>query len=94
MKIFGKKLLEDFAAVHTDSVSALDKWVAAVQAAQWRTPHDIKASFRSADFLANNRVIFNIKGNHYRLVVRVRFQAGKVYVEWVGTHAQYDRLKL
>jgi mRNA-degrading endonuclease HigB of HigAB toxin-antitoxin module len=59
----------------------------------WKTPHDIKRRYRSADFLADNRVIFDIKGNSYRLVVKVRYQNGLVVVEWVGTHAEYDKKK-
>ncbi|CAD7855214.1 MAG: hypothetical protein [Olavius algarvensis Gamma 1 endosymbiont] len=57
----------------------------------WRTPQDIKNRYRSVDFLTGNRVIFNLKGNHYRLVVRVRYQNGMVVIEWVGTHAEYDK---
>ncbi|MDD2863960.1 MAG: type II toxin-antitoxin system HigB family toxin [Methylococcales bacterium] len=54
-------------------------------------PQDIKNRYSSADFLAENRVIFDIKGNHYRLVVKVRYQGGIVVIEWVGTHAEYDK---
>jgi mRNA interferase HigB len=54
-------------------------------------PQDIKNRYRSADFLADNRVIFNIKGNHYRLVVRVKYQNGIAVIEWVGTHSEYDK---
>lgn len=92
MKILGKEILEDFAAAHADVAPALEKWLGAVKAAQWRTPHDIKAMFRSADFLHNNRVIFNIKGNRYRVVVQVVYlPGGLVIVEWAGTHAEYNR---
>jgi mRNA interferase HigB len=59
--------------------------------AEWKTPQDIKNRYSSADFLADNRVIFDIKGNHYRLVVKVRYQGEIVVVEWVGTHAEYDK---
>ena len=54
-------------------------------------PQDIKNRYRSADFLAGNRAIFNIKGNDFRLVVKIRYQNGIVVVEWVGTHAEYDK---
>ena len=59
----------------------------------WKTPQDIKARYRSADFLPGNRVIFNIKGNHYRLVLKVMYQNGIAIIEWVGTHADYARQK-
>lgn len=95
MKILAQNRLDDFAAKHADFAPAAGKWLASVKAARWRTPHDIKAMFRSADFLHNNRVIFNIKGNHYRIVVQVRYSpAGAVLIEWVGTHAEYSRRKL
>ena len=58
-----------------------------------KCPKDIKNRYRSADFLADNRVIFDIGGNNYRLVVKVRYQGSIVLVEWVGTHAEYDKAK-
>ncbi len=66
-------------------------WRREVEVAQWKTPQDIKNRYRSADFLANDKVIFNIKGNNYRLVVVVKYSMGMVVVEWVGTHAEYDK---
>ena len=59
--------------------------------ARWESPQDIKRVYRSADFLAGNRVIFNIKGNRYRLVVQVVYVGGYVIIEWVGTHAEYTK---
>ena len=91
MKIIGESLLDEFAARHTIAKKPLAVWRDVVARAAWRTPQEIKNTFRSADFRPGNRVIFNIKGNHFRLVVRVRFQAGAVLIEWVGTHAEYDR---
>lgn len=71
----------------------LEAWRAEVEAAQWQVPQDIKNRYGSADFLADNRVIFNIKGKRYRLVVKVRHQNGIVMIEWVGTHAEYSKKK-
>ena len=62
-----------------------------VERARWESPQDIKRVYRSADFLAGNRVIFNIKGNRYRLVVQVVYVGGDVIIEWVGTHAEYTK---
>lgn len=59
---------------------------------QWSTPQDIKDSFRSASFIENNRVVFNICGNNYRLVVAVAYQIQAVYVKFFGTHAEYDNI--
>ncbi|EKD0838829.1 type II toxin-antitoxin system HigB family toxin, partial [Escherichia coli] len=73
---------------------ALDSWYDEVIRENWKTTQDIRNRFNSADFLPNNRVIFNIKGNNYRLVVQVVYQAGMVIVERVGTHAEYDKWRL
>lgn len=93
MRIVGMPKLDDFAKAHGDVRGPLNAWRKEVERAEWRTTQDIRERFPSADFLAGNRVIFNIKGNHYRLVVKVRFQNGIVLIEWLGTHAEYDRKK-
>lgn len=93
MRILGLPLLEKFKVRTPGARGALDAWQNEIAAADWKSPQDIKNRYRSADFLANNRVIFNIKGNSYRLVVKVRYQNGLVVVEWVGTHAEYDKIK-
>lgn len=94
MKVLGKDRLIAFYKKHANAKSALQAWVSEAQSAAWKTPQDIKDRHRSADFLDRNRVIFNIKGNHYRLVVKIRYQNGIVVVEWVGTHAQYDKQRI
>jgi mRNA interferase HigB len=91
MRILGLLLLDDFKKSHADARGPLDAWRCEVEEANWQTSQDIKQRYRSADFLADNRVIFNVKGNTYRLVVKVRYQNGMVIVEWVGTHAEYNR---
>ncbi len=63
-----------------------------VRAADWSRPTDIKAIFRSADIVANDRVVFNIGGNKYRLVVAVHYRGRRVFVRFIGTHAEYDRV--
>lgn len=91
MQVLGKDKLISFYKKQANAKSAIEAWIAEAQSAKWKTPQDIKDRYRSADFLDGNRVIFNIKGNHYRLVVRVRYQNGVAVVEWVGTHAEYDK---
>ena len=91
MQVLGKDKLISFYKKHANAKSAIEAWIAEAQSAKWKTPQDIKDRYRSADFLDGNRVIFNIKGNHYRLVVKVRYQNGVAVVEWVGTHAEYDK---
>ncbi|WP_396621853.1 type II toxin-antitoxin system HigB family toxin [Marinobacter sp. W-8] len=91
MKVLARNKLTDFMRKHASSRKALEAWFAEAERSDWQTPQDIKDRFSSADFLADNRVIFNIKGNHFRLVVKVRYQNGIVVVEWVGTHAEYSK---
>ena len=93
MQILGLPKLETFKDKHADARGPLDAWRAYVERQSWKSPQDIKRQFASADFLAGNRVIFNIKGNHHRLVVQVRYSNGLVQVEWVGTHAEYSKKK-
>jgi len=91
--VLGRNMLDAFGRKHADAKHALDAWFheTSDQACIWKTTQDIKNRYRSADFLSDNRVIFNIKGNHYRLLVRVRYQGGIVVIEWVGTHAEYSK---
>lgn len=91
MEIIGTELLDAFTAKHAVARKPISAWRDTVTRAAWHTPQDIKNTFRSADFLAGDRVIFNIKGNHFRIVVRVRYRAGRVYITWVGTHAEYSK---
>nr|VFK13410.1 MAG: mRNA interferase HigB [Candidatus Kentron sp. LFY] len=91
MRVLGRDKLVKFWRRHVDVKSALQTWFHETEKAVWRTPEDIERRYRSADFLGDNRVIFDIRGNHYRLMVRVRYRNGIVVVEWVGTHAEYDK---
>lgn len=91
MQLINLAVLEELKSSHADARGALDAWRAEVQAATWLSPQDIKDRYASASFLSGNRVIFNIKGNTYRLVVKIRFQNGIVMIEWGGTHAEYDK---
>lgn len=93
MRILSLPLLEDFKRRHADVRGQLDAWRDDVERGIWQTSQDIKLRYPSADFLADNRVIFNIKGNSYRLVVQVRYRGGIVVIEWVGTHAEYSKKK-
>lgn len=75
-----------------DAEQALRAWFAEARKAAWRTPADIKQSYRNVSFLANNRVVFNVAGNKYRLVVAVKYGAQIVFIRFVGTHAEYDEI--
>jgi mRNA interferase HigB len=91
MQLLGLIKLDAFKRSHAELRGPLDAWRAAVERATWAGPQDIKNGFPSASVLADSRVIFNIKGNKYRLVVKVRYQNGIVLIEWIGTHAEYDK---
>ena len=91
MRLVNKPLLEDFERKHADARSQIDAWICEVEDAQWSGPHDIKSRFPTASFLADNRVVFNLKGNKYRLDVKVAYENQIVLIKRIGTHAQYDR---
>lgn len=88
MKIISKGSLIVFREKYPDSEQPLKAWHDEVKKALWETPQDIKRQYASASFLSNNRVVFNIKGNQYRLVVAVADRIGAIYVKFVGTHAE------
>ena len=92
MRIISRRILREFWEKHPDACSPLQTWFHDVEHANWAGPADIKSVYRNASFLANNRVVFNIKGNHYRLVIIVAYQHGVVYIRFVGTHEEYDRI--
>ena len=74
MKLVGRNILDSFARKHADVRGQIDAWVSEVEEAEWETPNDIKRRYAHASFLANNRVIFNLKGNKYRLDTKVSFK--------------------
>lgn len=92
MHIIALRALREFWEKHPQAETPLRAWYAEASRADWTTPADIKAAHRNASFLANNRVVFNIKGNDYRLVVAVRYTATMMFIRFVGTHAEYDRI--
>ena len=91
--VLGKDRIDAFAKKHPQARQPLLAWHAEAKNAAWQTTQDIEACYAHASFLSDNRVIFNIKGNDYRLAVRVFFTRGHIVVEWVGTHAEYDKHK-
>lgn len=79
-----------FIKQHPPSRQAIQTWCEEVKKAQWTQPSDIKAQYASASILKNRRVVFNLKGNDYRLVAAVAYNMGFVYVKFIGTHSEYD----
>lgn len=92
MRIVALSTLKTFWLRHPDAETPLRSWYALASRALWKTPTDIKAAYRNASFTANNRVVFNIKGNDYRLVVAVRYDRGLMFVRFISTHRQYDAI--
>jgi mRNA interferase HigB len=93
MQIVGLIKLQEFKLKHADARGPLEAWQTEAERAEWAGPQDVKSRYPSASFLADNKVIFNIKGNTYRLVIKAKYQNGIILIEWVGTHAEYDKLK-
>lgn len=91
MLLVGRDRLDEFTKAHADVRAWIENWIADVEAARWRTPQDIKDRYASASILAGRVVIFNVKGNRYRLQVQVAYNTGVVVVKWAGTHAQYTK---
>ena len=92
MRIISCKALRAFWEKHPDAEQPLRAWYANVKRANWKTPADVKAAYRNASFVANNRIVFNIKGNDYRLVAAIDYQYGVLYIRFVGTHQAYDTI--
>ena len=94
MDVVGREVLEGLKRAHPDVQSQVDAWLLEALDAQWTTPNVLKQRYPSASVLSENRVVFNLKGNKYRLLVRIAYRLGKVIVLDGGTHAEYDRWKL
>ena len=92
MRVIALRTLREFWTSHADAEEALRAWHADARRAHWRSPADIRANYANASILANNRVVFNIRGNTYRLIVAVNYPLEIVYIRFVGTHAEYDRI--
>ena len=92
MILNGRDLLVAFGKRHERARKAIAAWVAEVEQARWKTSHDVKQRYPAADPIGGNRMVFDLKGNDYRLVVVIQYVAGVVVVRFIGTHAEYDRI--
>lgn len=92
MRIISRKALRLFWEKRSDARQSLQAWYADVKHANWKSPTDIKKAYRNASFVANNRVVFNIKGNKYRVIVAVQYKFRIVFIRFVGTHQEYDQV--
>ena len=93
-RVLGRDKLVKFWKRHADAKRPLEAWYQEASQADWKTSQDIKDRYASASFLAGNRVVFNIKGNDYRLLVQMHYQRGLAVIQKVGTHTDYDKWSL
>ena len=92
MRIISRKTLREFWGKHKAAEKPLKAWFADTKNAQWNNSMDIKSQYRNARFLTENRVIFNIKGNKYRLITAINYDFNVVYIRFIGTHKEYDKI--
>ena len=94
MKVLGTDVLFDFCESHPDSTSSIKAWLAFVEDQNWEKFADIKNDYNHADWVGNRKVVFNLKGNNFRLLVQVAFNTGYVTIEKIGSHSDYTKWKL
>ena len=92
MRIIAKKILREFWEKHSDCEQQLKAWYTETSKAEWKTPNEIKLEYPSASILNDNRICFNIKGNNYRLIVRINYDYQMVWIRFIGTHSDYDKI--
>lgn len=92
MRVIAKKILREFWEKHNDCEQQLKAWFQEASKAEWTTPNDIKAEYPSASIVGKDRIVFNIKGNAYRLIVKFNFDYQIAWIRFIGTHAAYDKV--
>lgn len=92
MVVISKTILSTFVKRHADAANALNIWWAVVKSRQWRSLADIRVDFRDVDYVGNDRYVFNIRGNRYRLIAMIFFDIRTVFIRFVGTHSEYDKI--
>jgi mRNA interferase HigB len=90
LRVISKKILREFWEIHSDCEQQLKSWFKETSQAEWKNPNDIKLEYPNASILSNNRVVFNIKGNNYRLIVKINYEYEMVWIRYIGTHSDYD----
>jgi len=92
MRIISIKTLSDYWRTHSETEQPLRAWCSEVKHSQWKTSNDVITHYPMADPVGDNRVVFNIKGKKHRLVVKIHYNTGIIYIRFIGTHAEYDRI--
>lgn len=91
-RIFAKSTIREFWENHPDAEQHLKTWYDTVMSSDWKNPNDVKQTYANASILKNNRAVFNIKGNNYRLIVKFNFEKQWVFIKFIGTHLDYDKI--
>ena len=92
MNVIAGKTLRQFWELHPDAAPSLREWLKRTESADWKSPGQVKDDYPSASIIGEDRVVFNINGNHYRLVVHIPYLYGQVYIRFIGTHAEHGRI--
>lgn len=92
MRVISKRILRDFWLKHADSEQQLKSWYRETEKAEWNNINDLKSEYPNASILKDNRIVFNIKGNNYRLIVKINFEYQISWIRFIGTHAEYDKI--
>ena len=90
MHVIARRTLRNFWDTHSDAEQALEAWYHEARSAQWLNPADVKRQYGNASIVGRNRVVFNICGNKYRLIAHVNYAFQKIFIRFIGTHAEYD----
>lgn len=92
MVIISKTIIKEFIAIHTDSENSLSNWYELTTNADWKNFNEMKNTFNSVDAVGNDRYVFNVKGNNYRLIALIIFKVRTVFILFIGTHQEYDKV--
>lgn len=92
MVVISKAILHEFGLIHPDSIEALNKWYDECKKADWKNFAEIKKTFNTVDYVGNDRYVFDIKGNKYRIVAMIFLDIRTIFIRFVGTHKEYDKI--
>lgn len=93
MRVVTFKRIKEFSEIHSDAENSLNFWYHTVRSKNWSNINDLRQDFNTVDYVENHRFVFNIKGNDYRLIAIISFNTKKIYIRFIGTHTEYDKIK-
>ena len=93
MIVYGKEILEEYVAKHAITKSAIDRWLQIIEESTFSDFNDLKSTFPTVSYAGNERYVFNLKGNNYRIITVIAFIGDSIVVRWIGTHGEYDKIK-